>query len=359
MSIDVGIKKRFRDFYLDVSFSTKGKRIGILGASGSGKSLTLKALAGLMLPDEGSICADDSILFDAKRRINVKPGKRNIGYLFQDYALFPNMTVEGNIKAALHGTERTGKDGRNLKTFGNGSKAGILEEIIKRFNLTEIRDHLPDELSGGQKQRTALARMLATDPDLILLDEPFTAMDSHLKEGLRLELIRILDMYDKTVILVSHDRDEIYQMCEYLILLDDGRVIAQGNTDELFEDPGSVAAAKLTGCKNISRIERLSDHRVKALDWEGIELTTGGRVTDEVTHIGIRAHDLTAAYNGENVIPCRGVKVSRLPFEWYMVLENGLWWKLKRELYDSFDKDMLPENISVDPDRILLLMRER
>lgn len=338
--IEVSVRKDYDDFRLDVAFESDGKRIGILGASGCGKSLTLKSVAGIVKPDEGRICHDGRVLYDSPERIDVKPGKRRVGYLFQEYALFPNMTVEGNIEAALHGA---------------GKKRMSPAEILRKFELFDVRDHMPHELSGGQQQRTALARMLATDPELILLDEPFSAMDTYLREGMRLELIRTLDMYDKTVILVSHDRDEIYQMCDFLVLMDKGRVIGQGPTDTMFEHPETVAAARLTGCKNISRIEKLTDHRVRALDWKGIDLITDGKVTDDVTHVGIRAHDFVPGSNGINVISCGKTAVSRLPFEWYVTLENGLWWKLERDLYDDLDENLIPETIYVLPERILLL----
>ena len=340
----VKVRKRYDDFSLDVSFETGSKRIGILGPSGCGKSMTLKSIAGLIRPDEGRIIHNGRVLFDSKRGVDIKTGRRKMGYLFQDYALFPNMSVKGNIEAGFRGA-------------GRKADAGS-EDILKRFGLWDIRDHKPHELSGGQQQRTALVRMLVTDPDLLLLDEPFSAMDTYLREGLRLELIRILDMYDKRVILVSHDRDEVYQMCDHLILMDEGRVIAQGNTDDLFEHPETVAAARLTGCKNISRIERLTEHRVRALDWKGLELITDGKVTDDITHIGIRAHDFTRGEGAVNVIPCGHAVINRMPFEWYITLENGLWWKTSRKLDDNDPDVFIPENISISPDHILLLKED-
>ena len=351
MSVDVRIKKKYEDFMLDVSFESDIKRIGILGASGSGKSLTLKSIAGLVRPDEGRISHNDMLLYDSDMRIDVKAGKRRVGYLFQDYALFPNMTVEENISAALHGMRH---NNRHYKGSGNNT-GRTADDILKRFDLFDIKEHRPHELSGGQQQRTALARMLATDPELLLLDEPFSAMDAHLREGMRLELISILDKCDKTVILVSHDRDEVYQMCDRLILLKKGRVIADGDTDELFRHPETVAAARLTGCKNISRIQKLTGHRVRALDWDDIELVTDEAIGDEITHIGIRAHDLVPDERSVNVISCGDVRVSRLPFEWYITLENGLWWKASRELYDEYNTEMIPRYVSIDPGKVLLL----
>ncbi len=351
MSLTVEIKKAYPDFSLSVSFESERARIGILGASGCGKSLTLKSVAGLIRPDQGLIRIQGRVLFDSEKKINVRPQKRQVGYLFQNYALFPNMTVEENIEAALRGM-------RQNRAYGTGKEKSGLQtarDILTRFDLLEIRNHRPHELSGGQQQRTALARMLATDPELLLLDEPFSAMDTFLREGLRLELIRMLKEYDKTVILVSHDRDEIYQMCSDLVLMDNGRVIAHGNKDELFRHPKTVAAARLTGCKNISRIKKLDGHRAKALDWNGIELVTEEMLGEEVTHVGIRAHDFTAGKHGRNVISCGKAVVSKLPFEWYVTLENGLWWKLGKTLNEEFTDEVIPEYISVEPDKIIPL----
>ena len=342
MSLSVNIKKSFPDFTLDVAFETDSKRIGILGASGCGKSLTLKSIAGIIKPDKGRIGFNDTVWFDKDSKTNVRTSKRNVGYLFQNYALFPNMTVEGNVAAALHGAAKN--------TAVNHS----VPEILERFELSDIKDHRPEELSGGQQQRTALARIMACDPKLILLDEPFSAMDTFLREGMRLELIRLLDEYDKTVIIVSHDRDELYQMCDHMILMDNGRIIGSGETRKIFEEPMTPAVAKLTGCKNISRIRKLDDHRIKAIDWNGLELITSETVRDDITHAGIRAHDFMPGSCGVNVIPCTNATVSSLPFERFVTLECGLWWKASRDHFDTCD-DNIPSEISIPPERIILL----
>ena len=345
MALSVDIKKKYNDFLLDISFESSSNRIGILGASGCGKSLTLKAIAGLIKPDSGRIVFDNRLLFDADGRICIKPQDRHIGYLFQEYALFPNMTVEENVSVAFKGSKH--KD-----------STGQIENTLKQFGLWEIRGHYPHELSGGQKQRTALARMMACDPGLLLLDEPFSALDTFLREGMRLELIRLLNMYNKTVILVSHDRDEIYQMCNYLVIMEKGRVIDHGRTDELFVRPKTPAGARLTGCKNISRIQRLSDHRIRALDWNGLELVTDERVPEYITHAGIRAHDFIPGDKGINAVPTGQAMISRLPFEWYVTMENGLWWKLPRGLDMKYTGDMVPQYVSVPPEKIILLKEE-
>ncbi|MBR4573810.1 MAG: ATP-binding cassette domain-containing protein [Lachnospiraceae bacterium] len=338
MSVDVNVKKKYSDFELDVSFSVTGSRIGILGASGCGKTLTLRAIAGLMHPDEGMIRLNERVVFDSSQKINIKPQKRNIGYLFQEYALFPNMTVKGNIEAGM---------------LGSSSKD--IDELLKKYGLWDVIDHRPDSLSGGQKQRCALLRMLVSDPQLILLDEPFSAMDAHLREKMRLELISILDGYDRTVILVSHDRDEIYQMCDHLVLMDNGKVIARGATEDVFKNPGTVAAARLTGCKNISAIVKMGDHNVRALAWNNIELETADVITEDITHIGIRAHDFIPQKTGKNAIRCQKTTVSRLPFEWYVTLDNGLWWKYPRQLGEPYSDSVVPPYISIEPDKIILL----
>ena len=342
MAINVCIKKLYKSFGLDISFETESKRIGILGASGCGKSLTLKAIAGLVRPDEGSITFDDKILFDSASHKDIKPGKRDVGYLFQDFALFPNMTVEKNIEVAV-------RDKTN--------KSEIRDSLLKKYNIWDVRDRLPAKLSGGEKQRTALARMMASSPGLLLLDEPFSAMDAYLRDGLRMELTKTLRDYDKTFILVSHDRDEVYQMCDYILLMDGGKVIRRGNTDDVFRNPGTVSAARLTGCKNISRIEKLGPQRVRALDWNGIELSTADEITEDTEYIGIRAHDFTIEGNEINRIICGQVSIFRAPFEWNIRLENGLLWKLGKNMTDDDIMENMPDSLSISPDKIILLKR--
>ncbi|MCR4922836.1 MAG: ATP-binding cassette domain-containing protein [Lachnospiraceae bacterium] len=360
MGLTVDIKKEFEDFSLETTFSCKGKRMGILGASGCGKSMTLKSIAGLLKPDEGRIVFDDRIFFDSKKGIDIKADRRRVGYLFQNYALFPNMTVWENLKAAMAGAKRIAALYKKREYKGDlSSKKNkdkeYLKDILKRFGLEDVKDHRPLELSGGQQQRCALARMIITDPELLLLDEPFSAMDSFLKEGMRMELIRFLDEYDKTVILVSHDRDEVYQICDHLLLMDRGRIIEEGRTEDVFKHPGSLASARLTGCRNITAIEILSEHKIRALDWGGIELFTSERVTKDHRYAGIRAHDFEAGERGENIIPAGRASISKLPFEWYVTLENGLWWKLPKRLEEVAATNILPEYISIAPEKIILM----
>ena len=357
MSLKVNIKKKYKDFSLSVDFSSDSKRIGILGASGSGKSMTLGAVAGLIKPDEGEIIFDGRVLFDSAGKTDIKTDRRKIGYLFQDYALFPHMTVEKNIRAAVDGARRITalekkKPPSNESSFFQEKNT---DAILKQFGLFEVKDHLPSELSGGQKQRTALVRMLVTNPELLLLDEPFSALDTYLREGMRIELCRILNEYNKTAVIVSHDRDEIYQMCDYLVLLDRGTMIARGKTEDLFRQPGTVAAARLTGCKNISAVERLGENKIKALDWGGIELITEQKVDEHIRFAAVRAHDFIPGDTGINSVPVINPTVSTLPFEWYVMLENGLWWKIPKAIDESDASDAIPAHLSIPPDKIILL----
>ena len=337
--LKVDIHKELKEFDLDVDFELKKGCLGILGPSGCGKSMTLKSIAGIVTPDSGiiSLAADEeTTYFNSKQKINLKPQKRNVGYLFQNYALFPNMTVEDNIAVGVS------KDDRKT-----------VSEMIKRFHLEGLEKRYPRQLSGGQQQRVALARILAYGPDVILLDEPFSAMDTFLKEQLRLELVNSLKDFDGFSVLVTHDRDEAFQFCDELIILDKGKIIAKGETHEIFENPKKVEVARLTGCKNISRIEVLDDYHVKSLDW-GIVLEVSQRISSSITHIGIRAHDFSSAQKDDvNAFDTKDSTLLEMPFEWEITLANGLWWKKEKGIHEH--EFVIPEYLKVDPKNIILL----
>ena len=337
--LKVDIHMELKEFDLDVDFELKKGCLGILGPSGCGKSMTLKSIAGIVTPDSGiiSLAADEeTTYFNSKQKINLKPQKRNVGYLFQNYALFPNMTVEDNIAVGVS------KDDRKT-----------VSEMIKRFHLEGLEKRYPRQLSGGQQQRVALARILAYGPDVILLDEPFSAMDTFLKEQLRLELVNSLKDFDGFSVLVTHDRDEAFQFCDELIILDKGKIIAKGETHEIFENPKKVEVARLTGCKNISRIEVLDDYHVKSLDW-GIVLEVSQRISSSITHIGIRAHDFSSAQKDDvNAFDTKDSTLLEMPFEWEITLANGLWWKKEKGIHEH--EFVIPEHLRVDPKNIILL----
>ena len=338
--LKVDVQKKLKEFNLDVDFELKQGCLGILGPSGCGKSMTLKSIAGIVDPDNGfiSLTADEeTVYYDSSNKINLKPQKRNVGYLFQNYALFPNMTVEENVAAGL----------------SKNDDKKIVSEMIRRFHLEGLEKRYPRQLSGGQQQRVALARILAYGPDVILLDEPFSAMDSFLKEQLRIELIKMLKDFDGFSVLVTHDRDEAFQFCDELIILDEGKVIAKGKTYDVFENPKRVQVARLTGCKNISRIEEVDDYHVRSLDW-GVTFELSERIPSNITHIGIRAHNFSPAKEDDvNVIDTKNATKLERPFEWEVTLANGLWWKYDKQIHEH--EFVIPEYLKVDPKDIILL----
>ena len=353
MSIKVQIQRKLDSFLLDISFQSECRRIGILGASGCGKSMTLKSIAGIETPDQGHIEAEGRTLFDRADRINLKPQKRNVGYLFQNYALFPTMTVEKNIAAGLKGSRQENEV--------------RVREMVKKFQLQGLEKRLPGQLSGGQQQRVALARIMAYEPDVILLDEPFSALDMYLKDRLQQELMDMLADYRGTVIMVSHNRDELYRFSEELLIIDQGHIAAAGETKELFRNPVSREAARLTGCKNFSRARRLDAHTVEAEDW-GIILHTKGEIPEDVQWLGYRAHDFVPVWGerGENMLRFDLGSSALLPFErnYYLLPENStdhsqesknICWFVQREKIEELEERGMPDYLLFREDKILFL----
>jgi molybdate transport system ATP-binding protein len=194
---------------------------------------------------------------------------------------------------------------------------------------------------------------LAYSPDVILLDEPFSAMDTFLKEQLRIELLNSLEDFDGLSILVTHDRDEAFQFCDELIILDEGKIIAKGKTYELFENPKKVQVARLTGCKNISKIEIIDDYHIRSIDW-GATFEVSEKISSNITHMGIRAHDFSPANEDDiNLLDTSNSSVVEMPFEWEVTLANGLWWKYDKKIHDH--KFEVPKYLKVDPKNIILL----
>lgn len=354
MSLQADIKKRFSGFTLEVSLRTESGVLGILGASGSGKSMTLICIAGIETPDEGRIVLNDRVLFDSEKKINLTPQKRNVGYLFQNYALFPNMTVEANIAAGLKCPER--------------EKQEIVREMIRLFRMEGLEKRYPSQLSGGQQQRTALARILAYEPDVIMLDEPFSALDFYLKEQLQLQVKEVLKNYSGDALLVTHSRDEVYRFCENSLILDRGSVVSRGKTGEIFKKPANVTAARLTGCKNILPVRRVDEHHVFLPDW-GVTLTAAEPVGENIRFIGIRERDLFQTDAGENCLPCRWTETLDQPLNRSLLLAPAetaahsfeespvLWWKVDKRsgqtdaIYSAGDR----LTVAVRPGDILLL----
>ncbi len=294
--LSVNIHKELDDFTLNVSFETGAGVMALLGASGCGKSMTLKCIAGLETPDRGKIILNDRVLFDSEKHINMSPQRRRVGYLFQQYALFPNMTVRHNLYAAVRHLPRS-------------KQKAAVDEKMRSFRLEGLDDLYPRQLSGGQQQRAALARVFASEPEALLLDEPFSALDSYLRWQTELELGELLRPYPGDVLLVSHDRDEVYRMCSDVCVLADGHSEEQASVRDLMAAPKTVSAALISGCKNFSRVKRIDATHVRCVNW-GVTLETSQGVSGVCSYAGVRAHSLHIAKNGEpNRFDARVVRV--------------------------------------------------
>ena len=348
MAIEVRIKKKLGNFQLDIDFKTDENRIGILGASGCGKSMTLKCIAGIETPDEGRIIVDGTLLYDSAKKISLKPQKRHIGYLFQNYALFPTMTVEENIAAGLQG--------------GKEEKRRRVVEMMEKFQLLGLGKQLPGELSGGQQQRVALARIMAYEPEVILLDEPFSALDDFLKDRLAQEMLDLLKDYRGTVVLVSHSRDEIYRFTRELLTMADGMQISYGGTREIIANPGRKETARLTGCKNIAEAKRIDGRHLEVPEW-GITLCLNENIPEKVAFVGVRAHEFIPVWGdaGSNCIPVNVKSSAILPFERKYFLagaegsEEDICWFLQRDKWPLIDRKGMPDFLMMPEEKILLL----
>ena len=272
MSLEVEVHKDFGSFTLDAAFSApEGAVTGLLGASGCGKSVTLRCIAGIERPDAGRIVLNGRVLFDRERGINLSPQERRVGYLFQNYALFPNMTVEQNIAVGVRDRKR---------------RKAAAEKLIGALYLGEVRGKYPRQLSGGQQQRVALARILASEPEALLLDEPFSALDSFLKWQVEMELSQVLENFPGPVLFVTHSRKEVRRLCRQVCVLNRGKSQAVQPVGELFRQPRTRSACLLSGCRNVSRAAANADGSLEALDW-GVRLLPGRPLPEGLTHVGI------------------------------------------------------------------------
>ena len=279
MAIQCDIHKNFGSFRLDLTLDAANEVWGILGPSGCGKSMTLKCIAGVVKPDSGRIVLDGKVLFDSKKRINLAPQARRVGFLFQNYALFPQMTVRDNIHMGARREKNTSLREKRVA------------ELMERFEIAGLGNHYPSQISGGQQQRTALARILVSDPEILLLDEPFSALDTHLRFRLERELREVARRFGKTVFLVSHDRNEVFRLSDKIAIMNNGKLEVCGDKGEVFDNPSTRQGAILTGCKNISDITPLTANQLFAKDW-GIRLEVAENPAG-YRAVGIRMHDIS------------------------------------------------------------------
>ena len=354
MELFVDIEKQLSNYTLVIKFSVTDKPLGILGASGSGKSLTLRCIAGIETPNRGRIVLNGRVLFDSARKINLPSRDRRIAFLFQNYALFPHLTVAQNIAFGLpKGT----------------SKAKIKQQIeaqLAAVQLQGLENRYPHQISGGQQQRVALARALATQPEALLLDEPFSALDTHLRSQLEKQLILTLSTYPGVTLFVTHNLEEAYRVCSDLLVLEKGKAIAAGSKYEIFERPNTFSVAQLTGCKNFSRAQISASGAVEALDW-GVKLQVIEPIPVRLNYLGIRAHQLifTNDPNSENTFPCWLVQTGETPHRMTLYLKLGdrplhpqdyhLQAEVFKEKWTDLKDRTFPWYVRLDPLRLILM----
>jgi molybdate transport system permease protein len=352
-SLEIHIEKALEAFNLEVEFCAGQGALGLLGASGAGKSMTLRIIAGIVMPDRGRIVLNNRVLYDSATGERVSAAQRKIGVVFQDYALFPRMTVAENV-------------GFGLNKLPAHQRQARVQSQLERMHIAELADRYPAEISGGQRQRVAIARSMAIEPDALLLDEPFAALDPHLRRQTEEQLRETLAGYNGAVIFVTHDMEEAFRFCSDLLVLDSGKVIASGPKHQLFERPQNVAAARLTGCKNVAPARRISSDRI-AVDAWSCELRTARAVPDALTHAGIRSHQIAfqPAVEAENTFPCWLIATSEAPHEMTLYLRlhaaplagepPHLQADVPKDLWRSLSAQPQPWKIGLDPARLLLL----
>jgi molybdate transport system permease protein len=307
VALQIQIVKQLPAFVLDAAFRAEDDApLAILGPSGSGKTMLLRAIAGLETPDRGRIALRDRVLFDSERKIDVPARLRRVGLLFQHFALFPHRTVGANIAFGL----------RHLPV---AERATRIAGLARRTHIAGLEHRYPRELSGGEQQRVALARALAVEPEALMLDEPLSSLDTHLRSQIEAQLQQTFSEYCRPALLVTHSMEEAYRLCRRLLVLSRGRVVASGDIESIFRRPPSAEVARLTGCKNISRATPVSACVMEALDW-GCRVRVADAIAREPRCVGIRAHHIDFMESsqpptpGENVFPCWLVRSSETPF---------------------------------------------
>ncbi|MBW4455910.1 MAG: molybdate ABC transporter permease subunit [Nostoc indistinguendum CM1-VF10] len=350
----VNIEKILPSFDLKVAFTTDEQPLGLLGGSGAGKSMILRCLAGIETPSHGRIVLNGRVLFDSKQGINLPSRDRRIGFLVQNYALFPHMSVAQNIAFGLP------------KGLSAGSIRVQVEQQLIAMQLQGLGDRYPHQLSGGQQQRVALARALASQPEALLLDEPFSALDTHLRSQLEQQMTETLAGYQGVTLFVTHNMEEAYRICPNLLVLEHGRAVHYGSKHDIFKHPATVSVAQLTGCKNFSRVVLQSSQQVEAIDWD-CTLQIIEPIKSELSHIGIRAHQFifTNDSSQQNTFPCWVVRTSETPHRMTLFLKlnsvgkNFQDYHLQAEVFKekwAIMKDQpFPWYVRLDPQRLILM----
>jgi len=357
VALAIQIEKKLAEFTLNVSFTAGAETLSILGPSGAGKSMLLRCIAGLEQPDRGRVVLNDQVLFDSEQRIHVPARRRRIAMLFQHYALFPHRTVAENISFGL-------------ASLAAEERAALVASLIGRTHLAGLEHRFPRELSGGEQQRAALARALAIEPQAMLLDEPLSALDTHLRSQMEAQLQETFGAFRRPALLVTHNIEEAYRMSQELLVLSRGRVVASGPKQAVLRRPPTLEVARLTGCKNFSRAKAISENTVEALDW-GCRLRVSQTIDRAPAYVGIRAHMIeflespSAQASGESVFPCRLVRFSETPFRMTLFLrlqqtadnsdEPHMQAEVSKEKWERFRERPFPWHVRLAPESLILL----
>lgn len=352
-ALDVDLERTLENFTLRIVLDARNGAVGLLGPSGSGKSMTLRMIAGVSRPDRGRIVLNGRVLFDSATGCDIPAARRRIGVVFQDYALFPHLTVAENVGFGL------------LKMSKNEGRARIRKQL-ESMGISELAHRYPRQISGGQRQRVAIARCMVMEPDALLLDEPFAALDPHLRRKTEEQLRATLAVFNGPVVFVTHDMEEAFRFCSELQVLDGGRVIASGPKHRLFEHPRTVAAARLTGCKNIVSARLAGNDCVDIDAWQ-CRLQTAAQIPEALTHVGFRSHQIVfqKPAGTENTFPCWLVATSEAPHEMTLYLRlhseplrgqaPHLQADVSKDVWRDLSNQPQPWRITLDRTRLLLL----
>ena len=352
----VDIEKRLANFTLNNAFTVRQETLGILGGSGSGKSMMLRCIAGVETPTKGRIVLNGQTLFDSEKRINVPSHQRKVSLVFQNYALFPHMTVAQNI---AFGLQHLSKEMRSQR----------VNQQLALVQLQGLSDRYSHQLSGGQQQRVALARALATEPEALLLDEPFSALDTYLRSQVERQLVETLSTYPGVTLFVTHNLEEAYRVCEKLMVMSSGKPIAFDSKHRIFEHPRTIRVAQLTGCKNFSRAIVVGANSVEAINW-GIKLQVVEAIPEHLADVGIRAHQISVMPNSDsnqnNTYPCWLTSTSETPHRMTLFLKFNsapqdlqdyhVQAEIFKEKWQDIKDQPFPWNVRLDPLRLILMV---
>ena len=316
--IDARVSKTFslpkasEAFRLDLHLQTENTAVALLGPSGSGKTLTLGCIAGFVQPDEGRILVNDELFFDSGERISRPARHRRCGYLSQEHALFPHMTIRQNLLFAAESRPRQ----KRLTGGGLGRRRAI-KEILETFELTGLADRRPDQLSGGQKQRAALARVLINEPQMLLLDEPTRGLDARLRDNFYRLFDTLRERLNIPLLLVTHDLDECLRLAEYVFYIEAGRIVQSGTRHDILTRPATLSMARSLGIYSCVPAEVVAldpGQNVSRISAAGLVIETSylpGHLLGDHGHVCIRNSEITLLEDSGSGLNCFVVSVLR------------------------------------------------